>query len=68
MCVTDCAECTPGELGVPIPRPFPGPTQVKLRTPEAVVRFRQGGLLIEADCSTDENWVDCGLHSGLLAM
>eukprot|EP00969_Alexandrium_andersonii_P077274 3406956-Alexandrium_andersonii.AAC.1 len=46
----------------------PGPAQFQVRTPEAMLHVRQLGLRIGADCSTDEHWVDCGLHLGHLAM
>eukprot|EP00969_Alexandrium_andersonii_P091265 4029574-Alexandrium_andersonii.AAC.1 len=44
----------------------PGPAQFKLRTLDAILHFTHGGLGIEADCSTDEHWADCGLHFGRL--
>eukprot|EP00969_Alexandrium_andersonii_P353146 15439225-Alexandrium_andersonii.AAC.1 len=46
----------------------PGPAQFKLRSPEAILHFIHGGLRIEAHCSTDGPFADCGLHSGPLAM
>eukprot|EP00969_Alexandrium_andersonii_P034643 1515587-Alexandrium_andersonii.AAC.1 len=46
----------------------PGPAQFQVRTPEAILRFREGGLRIEADCSTDAPLADCGLHFGHPAM
>eukprot|EP00969_Alexandrium_andersonii_P240834 10631755-Alexandrium_andersonii.AAC.1 len=32
--------------------------------PEAILHVPHGGLRIETDCSTDEQWADCGLHFG----
>eukprot|EP00969_Alexandrium_andersonii_P266978 11798577-Alexandrium_andersonii.AAC.1 len=34
----------------------------RLRTPDGVLRIRQGGLRIGADINTAEPEVDCGLH------
>eukprot|EP00969_Alexandrium_andersonii_P105054 4635422-Alexandrium_andersonii.AAC.1 len=39
-----------------------GPAQFQVRAPEAILRCPHGGLRIEADCSTDGHWADCGLH------
>eukprot|EP00969_Alexandrium_andersonii_P216879 9579549-Alexandrium_andersonii.AAC.1 len=47
---------------------IPRPARFQVRMPEATSHFPQGGLRIEADCSTDEHWADCGLHVGHLAM
>eukprot|EP00969_Alexandrium_andersonii_P061632 2716804-Alexandrium_andersonii.AAC.1 len=46
----------------------PGHAQFKLRTHDATLNCRKGALRIEAGCSTDGPWADCGLHSGRLAM
>eukprot|EP00969_Alexandrium_andersonii_P176822 7818809-Alexandrium_andersonii.AAC.1 len=43
---------------------FLGPEQFQVRTREAILHFTYGGLRIEADCSPDEHWADCGLHVG----
>eukprot|EP00969_Alexandrium_andersonii_P271721 12009749-Alexandrium_andersonii.AAC.1 len=46
----------------------PGLAQFQVRMPEAILHFPQGGLQIEADCSTDGHWADCGLlcvHPGM---
>eukprot|EP00969_Alexandrium_andersonii_P323500 14293317-Alexandrium_andersonii.AAC.1 len=39
----------------------PGPAQFQVRTPEAIPHVTHGGLRIEADCSAEEHWADCGL-------
>eukprot|EP00969_Alexandrium_andersonii_P065821 2902425-Alexandrium_andersonii.AAC.1 len=43
---------------------IPGPSRFQVRAREAMFKFTHGGLRIEADCSTDGPWADCGLHFG----
>eukprot|EP00969_Alexandrium_andersonii_P295298 13053621-Alexandrium_andersonii.AAC.1 len=45
-----------------------GPAQFQVRTLGAMLHVLQGGLQIEADCSTGRPQADCGLHFGHLAM
>eukprot|EP00969_Alexandrium_andersonii_P337167 14901987-Alexandrium_andersonii.AAC.1 len=45
-----------------------GPVRFQVQAPEANLRFTQGGLRIEAECSTDGPYADSGLHFGPLAM
>eukprot|EP00969_Alexandrium_andersonii_P165428 7310759-Alexandrium_andersonii.AAC.1 len=48
--------------------PFPALAQFKLPTPEAPLRYPDGGLPIEASRTTHRHWADCGLHFGHPAM
>eukprot|EP00969_Alexandrium_andersonii_P345271 15262862-Alexandrium_andersonii.AAC.1 len=47
---------------------FPWPAQFQVRTREAILHVTHGVLGSRADCSNDEQWADCGLHFGHLAM
>eukprot|EP00969_Alexandrium_andersonii_P352978 15438849-Alexandrium_andersonii.AAC.1 len=42
----------------------PGPTQFHVRTHEASLHVRQGGVRTTTDRSTDEHLADCGLSGG----
>eukprot|EP00969_Alexandrium_andersonii_P130674 5778166-Alexandrium_andersonii.AAC.1 len=42
-----------GASGTSIEEAVPGSVQLKLRTTEATLYFRQGGLRVEADCRSD---------------
>eukprot|EP00969_Alexandrium_andersonii_P319298 14105445-Alexandrium_andersonii.AAC.1 len=46
----------------------PGPAHFQVRTLEAMLQYPQGGLRIEADCSTGRPRADCGLGFGHVAM
>eukprot|EP00969_Alexandrium_andersonii_P084874 3743783-Alexandrium_andersonii.AAC.1 len=46
-----------------------GPAQFQVvRTLEACLHCTHGGLRIEAGCSADEQWADCGVHVGHCVM
>eukprot|EP00969_Alexandrium_andersonii_P250022 11049446-Alexandrium_andersonii.AAC.1 len=62
VCTNTFTESTPQELQGPTLQATHGPAQFNLRTLEAMLRFRQGGLRFEADRSTHGPWADCRLH------